>query len=193
MSKITYLLQQREFMTGSLLHLYSARSQANLNIKQANDIIVKKAKATIKDRHYNLIHGELKAIIKHSKKPGSLEAHIESILATNTQTLGVINDFNHIRIVMESLQRQHAVSSGFITPGTPFLADWVYTDKGLYEASFNEEGKQLTPLPLYSVQDSPADTKLRDVLNDYEFLDYSIEHAKGYTIAHVSRNQYLKA
>ncbi|MCY9874617.1 hypothetical protein [Vibrio barjaei] len=193
MSKITYLIIQRDFLTNTLLHLYIERAKQPLSPRQVNQLIGKDAKSALKHSKNKIISSELKAILHKSKTTSNLELYLDEILTNNTKTLGAINDFQHFTILTETLNRLHDISSGFLTGDNRLSERSVLTDQQLYLKSYDANHNQITPVPLFCIKGSIAEEKLREALNDNEFLDTAYDSQKGYTIAHVIRNQYLRS
>ncbi len=175
MSKLKYHQAFTRLTTLTLLHLYSYidMSPKFIPIKKRNELLIKFLKKQITLQCNIIIKKDIKMLIHQARQGINIEKKLGELHKVNCQYGKRLTDSDHLFILFTYLYEEHDIKSMLYDPESKQESGIIYTDSGLINTYFSDEGILTKPLPLSIIMDKPS--QLVDIINNHGGV-FIVEH-----------------
>ncbi|MCW8336384.1 DUF2913 family protein, partial [Vibrio paucivorans] len=154
--KLKYHQAFSEIVLNALLHLFmhKASSERFIPTKRSNEILVKFLKARVNRSGYAVCKKDIKVMIGVARKGGDLTARLFELNQMNLDYRAKFSQADELYILFNALCEQHGYESQLAQEGE-LVAETIYMTQEDIEAGFDEENRQIKPLPFWVKTDDP--------------------------------------
>lgn len=154
--KLKYHQAFSEVVLNSLLHffMHKASSERFIPTKRSNEILVKYLKARANRPAYAVCKKDIKVMIGIARKGGDLTTKLFELNQMNLDYRAKFSQADELYILFNSLCEQHGYESQLAQEGE-LVSETVYMTQEAIESGFDDDNRQIKPLPFWVKTDDP--------------------------------------